>query len=217
MSRVMATSVEPETVAGKIRALMAEEFITEAELSRQTQIPQATLHKVLAGKTADPRCSTLAIIANRFNVSVDYLVGGVRHNAVRKQVDVPIQSIPVLSWQDCARAKSVIAAIADSRHQQWVITEFVNDNAYALVTRNSMKRLFEVPTTLVINPDASPSDGDLVVVQYANTDEATLRAFSSDGPVVRLNPINDLSHSEELTDAMSIVGVVVQARKGRAL
>ena len=52
--------------------------ISEAELARRTHIPQPTLHKILAGKTEDPRFSTMQQLAAFFDLTVDELVSGVR-------------------------------------------------------------------------------------------------------------------------------------------
>lgn len=40
-------------------------------------VPQSTLHRILAGKTADPRLSTLRRLAEGFNVELSWLTGEV--------------------------------------------------------------------------------------------------------------------------------------------
>ena len=55
-------------------SLIQEHQINEAELSRRTGIPQPTLHKILSGKTTDPRISTLLqTLASYFNITLDNL------------------------------------------------------------------------------------------------------------------------------------------------
>ena len=46
---------------------MQRHSVTEAQLARATEIPQPTIHKILSGKTTDPRISTLQSIANYFS------------------------------------------------------------------------------------------------------------------------------------------------------
>ena len=40
----------------------------------------------------------------------------------------------------------------------------------------------------IVNPNILPDDGDLIVVHYPDTNEATLREFTQDGPTKLLPP-----------------------------
>ncbi|TAA42499.1 helix-turn-helix domain-containing protein [Pseudoxanthomonas winnipegensis] len=61
------------SVAENLRELMRLRGISENELSRQTGVPQPTIHRVLAGSSADPRDGTLRPLAFFFKVSVEAL------------------------------------------------------------------------------------------------------------------------------------------------
>src|SRR3989338_4542890 len=90
------------TLTEQLQQLIATQGLNEADLARKTNIPQPTLHKILAGKTADPRASTLKILADYFNISVDQLISGTSLH--QRLALTETQSVPIISWQDCIRS-----------------------------------------------------------------------------------------------------------------
>lgn len=52
---------------------MDREELGENQLSRQTGVPQPTIHRILAGKVEDPRDGTLRPLAEHFGVTVEQL------------------------------------------------------------------------------------------------------------------------------------------------
>jgi transcriptional regulator with XRE-family HTH domain len=60
-------------VPANLAALMASKPISENELARKTGVPQPTIHRVLKGKSEDPRDATLRPLAGFFGVSVEQL------------------------------------------------------------------------------------------------------------------------------------------------
>jgi phage repressor protein C with HTH and peptisase S24 domain len=60
-------------VANNLRALMRIEDLSENQLSRNTGVPQPTIHRVLSGRVADPRDGTLRPLAEYFGVTVEQL------------------------------------------------------------------------------------------------------------------------------------------------
>ena len=61
---------EQSWLVNNIKRLMMAKGLNEAKLAKRTNIPQPTLHKILSGKTEDPRVSTLKLLAEFFNVSL---------------------------------------------------------------------------------------------------------------------------------------------------
>ena len=57
-----------EVLFENLRQLLMSRGISETELARQTNLPQPTIHKIMSGKTLDPRMSTLKSIASYFEV-----------------------------------------------------------------------------------------------------------------------------------------------------
>lgn len=56
-----------------LAALMRLNGLSEGELSRRTGVPQPTIHRILKGKSADPRESTLRPLASAFKVTASEL------------------------------------------------------------------------------------------------------------------------------------------------
>ena len=61
-------------VAERIRELMKEENLTQVKLAAQIGVKQNTISAWLAGKK-EPCIASLWALADRFGVSVDYLIG----------------------------------------------------------------------------------------------------------------------------------------------
>lgn len=194
-----------------LQLLMHEHRINEAELARRTGIPQPTLHKILAGKTTDPRISTLQQLSSYFEISLDALYS---YDVLQNKKAVSTgKSIPIISWSDCTKANNPGQGLTPNNWDEWVIVDkSKNEHSYALISRACMEPHFPRGTTLIIDPTIKPSDGDLVIVQYPDTQDATLRELSLDGPDKLLLSPYKKSDPEQLTDSIRILGTVVQSR-----
>lgn len=213
MSNIKKLYLEKQesTFATNLQRLMMQHQISEAELARQTSIPQPTLHKILTGKTADPRATTLLTLASHFNISIDQLLTGVAPevNAVAKE---ETQSIPVISWKQCVDYTQVIPELKPSSWPQWTVVEFLDPLAFALVSKPSMEARMPKGSLLIVDPTAEAEDGDLLVVHYAQTNEATIRELSIEGPNRALYPIDPAGSLEAYPESLDVLGVVVQSR-----
>jgi transcriptional regulator with XRE-family HTH domain len=57
------------------RLIAHHEIISGSDLARQLNIPPPSINRILSGHTADPRCSTLILLADYFDISIDQLLG----------------------------------------------------------------------------------------------------------------------------------------------
>ena len=206
----IATQVEEiENLTANLHRLMRGRGVSEAELARQSNIPQPTLHKILSGKTDDPRASTLKALASFFEISMDELLTGVD---IPRQTNTAAktQSIAIISWSECMAAINFITNLTPTNWNNWIVSECVSRNAYGLISKASMEPCFPRGTILIIDSDMSAKDGDMVVVHYPNTQEATLRKLSTDGPTKLLLPINANSSPSNFEEGIKILGVVVK-------
>lgn len=206
---------DPCWLVHNIKRLMAAKGLNEATLAKRTSIPQPTLHKILSGKTADPRASTLKLISEFFNISLDAIIYTPPHeqfdlatNGAKRQT----KHIPVISWQQCVDATDFLATLTPSNWEHWQTATVRSEQVVSLISKNSMEPKFPKGTLLLVDLDAKPIDGDLVVVHYPNTDETTLRQLSLDGPVKRLQALSREQDSDVLDDQTRIMGVVIQAK-----
>lgn len=60
-------------IAKRIKALMANQNLSEFNLSKKAGIGQPTIHRILSGESKNPRLSNLTSIAKVLNVSVAFL------------------------------------------------------------------------------------------------------------------------------------------------
>lgn len=192
-----------------IRALMKKSGFNEAELSRRTEIPQATVHKILAEKTVDPRASTLKSLADFFEISIDDLLFG--NPAAVKSLVASAQALPVLSWKECINSNELISTLTPTNWKHWKVSEFLSKHAYVLISKPSMAPRFPRDTVLFIDPTVTPKDGDYVIVHYADTDEATIRELSIDGPDKLLLPMNSNVEPTLINKQVKILGVLIKA------
>ena len=208
---VSAPIAVEERLALNLQQLLHKQSISETELARRTGLPQPTIHKVVSGKTEDPRISTLQVLAAYFKVSVDDLFSPnvLLANHASK---VEAKSIPVISWEECLRGESLIKTMAPDTWNQWIVVNGKGGELYAVSTKLSMEPCFPRGTLLAVTPNVAPTDGALAVVHYPNTQEATLREVWIDGPNQLLEPINHNGPADKLDDSIRIIGIVTQSQ-----
>jgi SOS-response transcriptional repressor LexA len=160
--------------------------------------------------TNDPRASTLKALAIFFDISIDELLNGI--NVMQPYNNTSnTQAIAAISWTDCIHANDFLKTLTPANWNHWVVTEFISNSAYALISKPSMEPRFPKGTILVIDPTVLAEDGRIVIVHYPNTDEATLRELSVDGPTKLLLPINANLTITPLQHDIKILGVLVKS------
>lgn len=203
--------LQPHAVLAKnLQSLLEKSGLTEAAVSRLTGIAQPTMHKLLTGKTEDPRISTLQCVSDFFEVSIDDLYS--EAPILNKKNRLAAQSIPIISWSNCLKSSRYLSTLNPANWQDWVVLEPQGKDVYGLKTKPSMEPKFLTGSVLVINPHTAPRDGDFVVAHYPNTTEATLRQILLDGPKRQLCSVVENKNCEELTSEVALLGVVVQTR-----
>lgn len=197
-----------------IKRLMVAKGLNEAKLARNTSIPQPTLHKILAAKTSDPRISTLRAIAEFFNISLDSMIYTPPHEPFDLSVNGAKRTtkhIPIISWEQCIDAGNILVTLTHNNWDHWQIATVKSDQVVLLATKASMEPKFPKGTLLTVDLNATPADGDLVIVHYPNTEEATLRQLALDGPIKRLKTLGHEQDSDVLNDKIGLLGVVTKA------
>lgn len=71
-----STAMSNNSVQKNLRTLMTQHDIGENALSRETGVPQSTIHRVLNGHNLEPRDSTLLPLARHFGMTVEQLRRG---------------------------------------------------------------------------------------------------------------------------------------------
>ncbi len=214
ISLALSHSKTQKSLGNILKQLMQEKGnLSETELARQINLPQPTVHRILSGETSDPRASTLRLLASFFNVTMDHLLGIPTLSTTKAVTATNTASIPIFSWKDISYG---IEQLAKLPSQNWnnLITVNIKLNstlAYALESRACMEPRFPRGTLLIINPELQPQDGDLAVVHYQDTEEATLREYYVDGPMRYLKHIVSGLMTETMDETKKILGVLTQS------
>ena len=209
-----------------LAVLMERNQITESELARALDLPYNTVKRLVSGFTTDPRVSTLSLITQYFNVSLDSLLGGDAELITfsKKNNDDAPRSVPIISWEDISN-RNFLEILDLKNWECWQPialspTDNLSDKSYALESRPSMQSRFPIGTVFIIDPKEKPIDGDLVLIRFKNNDSVSLRDLIIDSPHWQLLSIahNTPSINYDVKEH-EIIGVVVltilKARKSQ--
>lgn len=159
-----------------------------------------------------PGSEPLSKLAKFFNVSIDYILYGTEFEDT---LITSMRKIPVISWvqagcfTECRHSETHIEA------ERWVETALrVSDNSFALdVQGDSMTNPNGLPTipqgaTVIVDPEAEPINGKIVVARLDGTNEATVKKLVIDGHQKFLVPLNPRYPNIPIDDNCIIIGVV---------
>lgn len=183
-----------------------------SELARKLNLPAPTINRLLSGYVADPRSSTLVLIADYFNISVGQLLG---KETIEGTTVLPIDasltsSIPLQSMSELDNESINLA----SEHFHWnsnAISQF--PKAFAVkIDSTKLEPTFKKNTILIAAPDIQPEDNDYLLVQLGKDAACSLKRYITDGgesyfyPVIKglkAFPLNETDYN--------ILGVVLEA------
>ncbi|MBN3817623.1 helix-turn-helix domain-containing protein [Paraburkholderia sp. Se-20369] len=197
----METSQRLVQMVARIRALMQQQGLTDADLARKTGISPATLSRVLSMSTEDPRISTVLAIADALGSSVGYLLQSER-----------AYPIPILGWDEMlgyARGQCDLA-----RNTRWLTVDTPRrPGTFAARTKPSMAPRFREGSIVIVEPCAALRDAQ-VVIAVIDGGEPTLRRVIRDGEVAwlkdtRPSPADTVNASSA---GVTVLGVVTESR-----
>lgn len=202
-----------------IRKLMLEVGIKEAELARQTQLPQTTINRLLLGETNDPRANTLKPIAKFFCVTIDQLLGVAPINTQRipgtfRSFNREAWSqVPIIDWDDALSWTFSEQSYEIYSHQHWIATEKpVSNRSFAMLSKPFMEPRFRRDSVLIIDPKAELQDGKFAIVCLDNKN-VTARQLAYDSNEVYLKHFDSTLPTQKLEKSKHrVVGIIVEAR-----
>lgn len=193
LSTQKTDSDESKVLARNLSVLLKEHGRNANSLAQILDIPMMTIRRLLSGETANPRISTLKLLADHFHVSVDALMGRYTFDSYKIVEKNQPRRVPQLDWRT---AEKVFATheFNSSNWEKWqaiVVGEqyLIGKNAFALESRPSMYPRFPHGTIFIVDPDTSPTDGDIVLVRLKENRELTLRELVIDSPEWQLHPV----------------------------
>ncbi|RAP35028.1 transcriptional regulator [Legionella quinlivanii] len=172
--------------------------LTVSELARLTQIPQPTIHHILAGSTKKPRKKALLAIANYFSVTQEELLGFTPMTikiSEELKSDLKIQTVPIIDWE---LLKSWPSCFSDEDETLW-INQHVSQGSFALIMNNSsMEPLFPLNSFLIFDVAKIPKDRDFVIVYRKGSDQILFNRLF-------IEQQNNFIKMQETSENMSLV------------
>lgn len=188
----MQVKDDSRELADNLRALLRKSHLNPSQLAQTLGIPLMTVRRLISGETADPRISTLKLMANHFDVSIDSLIENTHHASIKLLKNNKSLLIPILDWDAIKNFRS-IEEIDLKNWEKWIpislnSEQTLSKKSFALESRPSMYPRFPIGTTFVIDPTVTIEDGDTVLVKIKSNGEITLRELVIDPPEWRLLP-----------------------------
>ncbi|WP_448885120.1 LexA family protein [Citrobacter telavivensis] len=200
-----------ETVGQRIKALRRITKTSQKELGKFCGVSDVAVGYWEKDVNV-PGGESLAKLAKYFNTSIDYILYGTEFegNLITK-----MRRIPVISWVQAGQFTESKAAEFFSEVDKWVETSLrIGDSSFALeVKGDSMTNPYGLPTipegaTVIVDPDAEPLHGKIVVARLDGTNEATIKKLVIDGPQKFLVPLNPRYPNISINGNCLIIGVV---------
>lgn len=159
-----------------------------------------------------PGGESLSKLAKFFNTSIDYILYGTEF---QDKLITKMRRVPILSWVQAGSFTESKPAEILSETERWVETSLrISDNSFALeVKGDSMTNPSGLPTipqgaTVIVDPEADPINGKIVVARLDGTNEATVKKLVIDGPHKFLVPLNPRYPNIPINGNCTIIGVV---------
>ena len=212
--------VPMETVADRLKAAMDEKGWGQTTLAQKADVTQATIWKILNGKTK--KSKYLPDIARTLGKSVEWLEFGTLYTekALRKDPSqfssehghslisedlrpdkhspsvAPGPSIrgfvPLISWAQAGNWKEITDIHSVGQGEAFIpTTAKVGPLAFALPVReDSMEPEFPEGSIIIVDPDREARHGSYVVARLNEDLEATFKQLVLDGSRKYLKPLN---------------------------
>lgn len=198
-----------------LSVLIKQAGISEAQLARNINIPRATINRLVSGKTPDPRASTINVIANYFNISVDQLLGKEPLTINNNELIVnKSNSIPIIEWVNTKNWKETINNLKPDNHFEWITIDHATENAdFAVkIDGEAMWPLFQKHTVLIISTQKEEQNRDFVLAYLKEEECIVFRQLIIEDQYKFLKPINNIFPVISFNKFDKIIGVVTQTR-----
>jgi len=201
-------------LAKNLNYLIKQKQLSEADLGRVLNLPLMTIRRLTSGETKDPRVSTLKLIADYFNITLDSLLekqNGISINYMTKNKPL---FLPILDWATASKVTS-IKELDLVAWKEWHPVTFnsslvASENTFILKSTSSMYPRYPYGTMLIIDPEIPPTDGDIVLIKKNQNSDISLKELLIDLPERKLLSLSSSSDSIILDEKeYHIVGTVI--------
>jgi SOS-response transcriptional repressor LexA len=161
--------------------------------------------------TRSPSSTQRKRICGVFNMSEAELFG-----APPAVTQTDIQKVPLISWVRAGKFTEIEDGFPVGIGDEYIYTDVKGKNIFALTVNNdSMVPEFQEGDIIIVNPEASVTSGDYVVIANRDNNTATFKQYKQYGKKVFLHPLNPKYPDIELDHdpKYQIIGKVMQKVK----
>jgi len=204
----------PNVLRHILMSLLERRRMNEAELSRQTGISPATIHRLISGASPDVRISTLRAIADFFHISIGQLIGSEPIDILEDGATShkKVLKLPLIPWDKADKWHQLISNYIPTNWSYWTtVLEPISSNCFGLcVDSPNLPPPFMANSILVVDPSAQPKDGDYVIVQEINDGSIMPKRVMYEGSKPWLMSLRKNLPASPLNKEYIICGVVIQ-------
>lgn len=213
--------MKKESMSDRISLRMRTLKLKNKDLTDATGASKGTVSQWVNGGT-EPSSKYMSPLAGVLGVSERWLLEGghieeVSGNAIPGP-DV-CRRVPLLSQVQAGNWKEIVEHHFDDLTEWVETTAKVSPYAFSLrVVGDSMSNPglgVSLPegSIVIVDPNADPINGRIVVARLKSTNEATVKKLSIDGPNIYLMPLNPNYKPIQLDSMCEIVGVCVRVEQ----
>lgn len=199
---------------------MFKKSINTTQLARKIDVPQQTLHRILAGLSPNPHLKTLEPLAEFFSISVDQLTGKkplLGELAAARVVTTMLASLQEIPLLASLEVESFLKTRDLSLVKEHVIVDgSVTSHAFAVTMHDSsMEPYLRQGAILILDPTKQPRDRDLVLVRIQSGSSLVFRQILINCEQSYLKPMNPelaVFPMKLLREEDRILGVVLEVR-----
>ncbi|AEF54600.1 LexA family protein [Marinomonas posidonica] len=203
------------SISKRVKEKRMELALTQAELAKRVGITQQSLQKIEDGRTQNPR--KLLSLAKQLRCDPEWLLSGhldeVREERSRYNNQNSTNNMrPLLSQNTLfGRQDSTADTMLEAPHS-------ASSKAFwFMVIGDSMSSIsgLSIPENylILIEPEASPKHGDLVLAKLNTSQEITFKQLVMDAGNRYLKPLNSNYLPVQLNSDMEIIGVAKEAKR----
>lgn len=215
-----------ETIRSRLQRMLWLAGISEAELARQSGMNQPTVHRIMAGDSADPRLSNLIAIVEAMGYRLEDLTAeyspldnaGVSetHKGYTKR---KLNEVPLLSETQIERGEvSSDMILCPFNHSKNTYAFKVSSpGGMATAMQSAYGRAFPSGSIVFVDPDQAGDvqSGDIVAAILTDENAFTFRVLQRDGGRNLLMPLNpqfpNVSPDRPFTIIGKIIGAILPA------
>lgn len=204
-------------IGSAIRVARKARKLTLEDLAHRVGSDTGNLSRLERGKQGASQDLLIKILSELgLPLSSALAAGTMRANV--EAADVQSGNVPVISWVQAGQWTEVMTSFSATDAEEWVACPVAHGpRTFVLRVRGESmfnphaRRSFREGDLIYVDPDRPAENGNLVVVQQADSSEATFKQLIIEGDRRYLKAINPAwpEPIQSITDDTSICGVVI--------